>query len=63
MSKQNKPVVPKKKVIWMKCRAAEHCDGNEAYATLIFRKTLMQGGGKMTRYRCTTCNGVFGITV
>jgi len=60
---QQKPIVPPKKVVWMKCRAAEHCEGNHAYATLIFRKTLVQGGGQTTRYRCTTCDGTFSVTV
>jgi len=59
---QNNPVVPPKKIIWMSCRAAEHCDGNQAYATLIFRKKFTEGGGRTTRYRCTKCNGVFTIT-
>jgi hypothetical protein len=57
-----KPVAPKKKIIWMKCRAAEHCEGNHAYATLILSKPMVQGGGKTVRYRCTTCNGMFQIT-
>jgi len=63
MSQQQKPVQPPKKIVWMTCRAAEHCEGKQAYATLIFRKTIMQGGGTTTRYRCTTCNGSFSITV
>jgi len=59
---QTKPVVPPKKVVWMKCRASEACEGNHAYATLIFRHPLLQGGGQTIRYRCTTCNGFFQIT-
>ena len=59
---QNKPAVPRKKIVWMRCRASEACDGNHAYATLIIRKPIEQGGGTITRYRCTTCNGMFQIT-
>ena len=59
---QNKPVVPEKKIIWMKCRASEACDGNQAYATMIFARPFVQGGGKTVRYRCLKCNGVFSIT-
>ena len=47
----------------MKCRAAEHCDGNQAICTLIFKKNLLQGGGTTRRYRCQTCKGTFTVTV
>lgn len=63
MAQQNKPLVPLKKVIWMSCRAAEACEGTHAYATLIFQKSMLRGGGRTTRYRCTTCEGSFSITV
>ena len=59
---QNKPVAPPKKIVWMSCRASNACDGNHAYATLIFRNLLEEGGGQTIRYRCTTCNGSFQIT-
>jgi hypothetical protein len=63
MSQQNKPVVPVKKIVWMKCRAnGEGCGGNHAYATLIFAKPMIQGGGRTVRYRCTSCDGMFQIT-
>jgi len=62
-AQQNKPVVPPKKEVWISCRASEACEGNKAYATLIFQKPITAGGGKTTRYRCTTCKGVFTITL
>jgi len=57
------PIAPPKKIEWISCRASEACEGKQAYCTLIFRKGLLQGGGTTRRYRCTTCNGVFTITV
>ena len=62
-NQQQKPVVPPKKIVWMSCRASEACEGNHAYCTLIFRTPLTQGGGTARRYRCTTCNGVFTISM
>jgi len=61
-NQQNQPIQPPKKVIWMKCRAAEHCEGNQAYVSLIQKHALTQGGGTSYRYRCTTCNGVWHLT-
>jgi hypothetical protein len=62
--KQQKPIVPQNQdPVWMKCRAAEHCDGNQAICTLIFKKNLLQGGGTTRRYRCQTCKGTFTVTV
>jgi hypothetical protein len=61
---QNKPTVLKnQKPVWIKCRASEACDGNEAIPTMVFTKPITQGGGRTTRYRCTTCKGVFTITL
>jgi len=62
MSEQNKPVVPKKEIVWMSCRAGTGCAGNQAYVSLIFRHPLVQGGGTTYRYRCTTCNGIWNVT-
>jgi hypothetical protein len=61
--KQYKPVQPPKKEVWMKCRASEGCEGNKAYIALQRRNPIQQGGGVSYRYRCTTCNGVWHITV
>lgn len=55
--------------IWMRCRAKSDqqidsksvCPGN--YAVIVLQKELplIQGGGKSTRYRCTTCKGSWFI--
>lgn len=60
-----------KDVVWMHCRAKpdnqidahKPCQGNQA--KVVFRKprSMMQGGGSITRYRCLTCNGVWHITL
>lgn len=63
MSQQQKPVIPPKKTIWMKCRAGGACEGNQAYCSMVFKKGLLQGGGTSRRYRCLTCNGSFVVTV
>jgi hypothetical protein len=62
MAQQNKPVIPEKKIVWIKCRASEACDGNQAYATMIITRPATAGGGRTTRYRCCKCNGMFQIT-
>lgn len=59
---------PKK--VWIACRAKKGCTGN--YAVIVFQQNnnLAPGlgqfnvasGGRMIRYRCCTCNGVFTIT-
>lgn len=59
---QNVPIVPKKEVVWMACRAGTGCDGNQAYIALLKRNPITQGGGTSYRYRCTKCNGVWHIT-
>lgn len=59
---QNKPIVPPKEIVWMKCRVSEACPGNQAYISLMQRNSILQGGGTSYRYRCTTCNGVWHIT-
>jgi len=48
------------KTVWITCRAKAGCDGKQAI--LVFEKKLPQGG-TARRYRCTTCNGSFHITV
>jgi hypothetical protein len=55
------------KTVWMKCRAKPDqqidsravCTGNEA--VIVFQRKLpaQQGGGTVTRYRCTSCNGTW----
>jgi len=60
---QNKPVIPKKKVVWMTCRAGTGCEGNQAFIAMIWRRTILQGGGSTYRYQCTTCNGVWSVTL
>ena len=49
---------PKK--VWISCRSKAHCPGNEA---LVVFKRSMPKGGKTIRYRCTTCNGAFHISL
>lgn len=61
--KQNLPVVPPKKEVWMSCRATPGCEGKTAYIALMKRNALTQGGGVSYRYRCLTCKGVWHITV
>ncbi len=51
-----------KKTVWMKCRANEKCEGNQAYVVFKKRHLLQNGGGISFRYRCTTCNGVWHLT-
>jgi len=63
MSEEQKPV-------WIKCRATENCEGNEAIlVSKRIHKPLKaagdfnaQMGGATIRYRCTTCKGVFHVT-
>ena len=60
---------PKK--VWIRCRANERCEGNEAVIVWETKQkpATMAGGtfivaeraGKMIRYRCCTCQGVFHI--
>lgn len=63
-----------KQVVWIRCRAQEddRCSGNQA--EIVFSKSVQNqlaaygehhldlGGGRMTRYRCQTCNGIFTIS-
>lgn len=60
--KQNVPIAPPKKEVWMACRAGTGCDGKKAYIALMKRNAIDQGGGISYRYRCTKCNGVWHIT-
>lgn len=58
-----------KKVVWIKCRAFEGCEGNQA--EVVFEKvnnpvTVDGGfepnaGGRFVRYRCLTCHRVFHV--
>lgn len=62
---------PKQEVVWMRCRARPDqqidshrgCQGNQA--VVVFRKprSVQQGGGTVTRYRCLTCKGVWHLTI
>ena len=66
MAKQTqiKPILLKdQKEVWMNCRASEACEGHYAIPTIAFPKPFAAGGGRTTRYRCTTCKGVFTITL
>ena len=56
------PAQPKKETVWMKCRANEKCEGNEAYVVFKKQQPLIQGGGTSYRYRCTKCKGVWHLT-
>jgi len=65
----------KKAPVWIRCRATEGCDGNQADIVFTQKQqpvkaktgvvggtfTLAEGAGKIIRYRCTTCNKVFHI--
>ena len=52
------PTDPKKKTVWIACRATPNCPGNQAI--VVFSKRHA-GGGSNTRYRCTVCNRTFHI--
>lgn len=53
--------------VWMRCRAKpdpqidslKTCKGNEALVVFKRRMSMDQGGGVMTRYRCTSCKGIW----
>lgn len=57
------------KTVWMKCRVRPDqqidsrpaCKGNEATIVFVKPRSLAQGGGKLTRYRCLTCKGVWHL--
>ena len=57
------------KVVWIKCRASEGCEGNQAVIVFSRAHSTVQGGGfipaaggRMTRYRCLTCGKSFHVT-
>jgi|SaaInlStandDraft_5_1057022.scaffolds.fasta_scaffold366603_2 hypothetical protein len=66
-----KKKVPVPKTLWIKCRASEKCEGNQA--EIIMQRAqkpmgraggafnLAERAGKLIRYRCTTCKGIFQI--
>ena len=49
-----------KETVWIKCRAREKCEGNQA--TVVFKKRR-PGGGWSVRYRCLSCGGTFHVQV
>ena len=63
------PPVPPKQVVWIKCRAHEACEGNQA--EIVFNRqhspaTADGGftpvsGGRSIRYRCLTCKNAFHV--
>jgi hypothetical protein len=58
------------KEVWIKCRANESCEGNNA--VIVTKRTHQpltaaggfnaQMGGATVRYRCLTCKGTFHVT-
>jgi hypothetical protein len=68
MENQNQPE-PEKRVVWIKCRAHENCEGNQA--EVVFERpsnpVTQEGGfepnagGRAIRYRCLTCRRTFHI--
>ena len=61
---------PKYEKVWIACRSKEGCTGN--YAEMIHVRIQnptpgmgqfeVAAGGKVIRYRCVTCGGVFTIS-
>lgn len=49
--------------VWMACRATPGCKGNHARVMILQRNSLLNGGGVSYRYRCTTCNRIWHLTV
>lgn len=55
--------------VWIKCRAREQCEGNYAKKVMEYSRQPTNGkgsfvpdaGGKLVRYQCLTCNGLFHI--
>lgn len=60
---------PAQKSVWIKCRAREHCEGNQAVVVFDRQNSPVDGlgtftpaaGGRAIRYRCLTCKNVFHI--
>jgi len=60
---------PKKKPVWIACRATEGCPGNQAEIVFIQGSQSGDGkggftpaaGGRFVRYKCLTCNKAFHI--
>lgn len=46
-------------VKWIKCRAKNNCEGNDAKVVMKFK---LPTGGTSIRYRCQKCNRIFHIT-
>lgn len=53
--------------VWIACRAKEGCLGN--YAIIVFNQQLQSNdglndmnSGRMIRYQCCTCNGIFTVS-
>lgn len=65
MSEDTEP----KKEVWISCRASRNCPGTKATITFIWNQgprliqgvQIAEGGGRVVRYRCTTCNKEFHI--
>lgn len=60
---------PPKKIVWIKCRAKEWCEGNQAEVVFDISKSPVgqggtfapEAGGRSIRYRCLSCKNVFHI--
>ena len=63
------PAEPPKKIVWIKCRASEGCEGNQAEIVFVHNASPVSGdgsfipeaGGRSVRYKCTTCGNPFHV--